>query len=80
MKQIAGVAITLAVGSRYLRFSCRSPVLSLKPSEQDRGERLELDWLSGAVVRRAAAVGLPVPAHKTMYAALAPFAAGTHAI
>jgi 2-dehydropantoate 2-reductase len=35
-----------------------------------RGRRLELDWLSGAVVRRAQAHGVPVPAHRAIYAAL----------
>lgn len=41
-----------------------------------RGARLELDWLSGAVVRRGARAGLPTPVHSTLYAALAPFALG----
>jgi 2-dehydropantoate 2-reductase len=36
-----------------------------------RGSRLELDWLSGAVVRRAAQLGVDVPVHRTLYAALA---------
>jgi len=35
-----------------------------------RGRRLELDWLSGAVVRRGQARGVPVPAHRAIYAAL----------
>jgi 2-dehydropantoate 2-reductase len=35
-----------------------------------RGRRLELPWLSGAVVRRAEKHGLAVPAHRAIYAAL----------
>jgi 2-dehydropantoate 2-reductase len=41
-----------------------------------RGARLELDWLSGAVVRRGERAGLPTPIHRTLHAALAPFAEG----
>jgi len=41
-----------------------------------RGTRLELEWLSGAVVRRAARIGLPVPTHEKFYAALMPYASG----
>lgn len=40
------------------------------------GRRLEAPWLCGAVVRRAAAVGLPVPANAAIWAALKPFADG----
>jgi 2-dehydropantoate 2-reductase len=35
-----------------------------------RGNRLELPWLSGAVVRRAQKHGLPVPTHRAIYAGL----------
>ena len=35
-----------------------------------RGRRLELPWLSGAVVHRAEKHGLAVPAHRAIYAAL----------
>lgn len=41
-----------------------------------RGNRLELAWLSGAVVRRAARHGLAVPVHRTLYAALVLYADG----
>lgn len=40
------------------------------------GRQLEAPWLCGAVVRRAAEVGLPVPVNATIWAALKPFAAG----
>jgi 2-dehydropantoate 2-reductase len=35
-----------------------------------RGKRLELDWLSGAVVRRADRHGIVTPVHRAIYAAL----------
>lgn len=41
-----------------------------------RGGRLELEWLSGAVVRRGERAGVPTPIHRTLYAALAPYANG----
>lgn len=41
-----------------------------------RGKRLELDWLSGAVVQRAAKHGLAVPTHRAIYAALVLHAKG----
>ena len=41
-----------------------------------RGNRLELDWLSGAIVRRAERHGLATPVHRTLYAALALYANG----
>ncbi|MBI5279682.1 MAG: 2-dehydropantoate 2-reductase [Burkholderiales bacterium] len=40
------------------------------------GRRLEAPWLCGAVVRRAAAIGLPVPVNATIWAALKPFVDG----
>jgi 2-dehydropantoate 2-reductase len=40
------------------------------------GRRLEAPWLCGAVVRRAAAVNLPVPVNATVWAALKPFVDG----
>ena len=35
-----------------------------------RGKPLELEWLSGAVVRRAEKFALPTPVHRAVYAAL----------
>jgi len=45
-------------------------MLSSMAQDLLRGRRLELDWLSGAVVRRAQAHGVPAPAHRAIYAAL----------
>jgi 2-dehydropantoate 2-reductase len=35
-----------------------------------RGRRLELEWLSGAVVRRGQALGVATPVHRAIHAAL----------
>ena len=42
----------------------------------DRGRRLELPWLSGAVVRLGDHHGVPTPTHRLIAAALAPFQDG----
>ncbi len=42
----------------------------------ERGKRIELDWLSGEVIRRGRALGIPTPSHECIYAVLAPFIDG----
>lgn len=42
----------------------------------ERGNRLELPWLSGAIVRLGAAKGVPTPVHRVIYQALKPYANG----
>jgi 2-dehydropantoate 2-reductase len=42
----------------------------------ERGNRLELPWLSGAIVRLGAAKGVPTPVHRVIYQALKPYAQG----
>jgi 2-dehydropantoate 2-reductase len=42
----------------------------------ERGNRLELDWLSGAVARLGDATGVPTPTHHFIYAALKLYAEG----
>ncbi len=42
----------------------------------ERGNRLELDWLAGEVVRRGRALGVPTPANAAVYVGLKPFAEG----
>ena len=39
----------------------------------EAGRRLELDWLTGAVVRLGAEAGAATPASEEAYRALAPF-------
>ena len=45
-------------------------------NDLERGGRLELPWLSGAVVRLGHELGVPTPVHRTIAAALAPYADG----
>ena len=45
----------------------------------ERGNRLELEWLSGAVCRLGREAGIDTPVHDVVLAALAPFVAGTPA-
>jgi len=42
----------------------------------EKGNRLEVAWLSGAVARLGDSLGVPTPVHRTIFAALKPFAAG----
>ena len=52
---------------------------AMKPSllnDFEAGNRLEVEFLSGAVARLGAERGVPTPVHRTIYAALKPFAAG----
>ena len=42
----------------------------------ERGRRLELPWLSGAVVRLGAAVGVPTPIHSFIATVLKPHVNG----
>jgi len=51
----------------------------MKPSmlvDLERGNRLELDWLSGTVARLAEEAGVATPIHRTIAAALKPHALG----
>lgn len=41
-----------------------------------RGKRIELDWISGEVIRRGRELGIPTPCHEFAYAVLAPFREG----
>ncbi len=43
----------------------------------DRGNRLELPWLSGKVVAMGRELGVPTPTHSMLYAMLKPYVMGT---
>ena len=43
----------------------------------ERGRRLELPWLSGAVVRIGKEVGVPTPIHQFITTILTPFVNGS---
>ena len=45
-------------------------------NDLERGGRLELPWLSGAVVRLGLELSVPTPVHRVIAAALAPYADG----
>lgn len=42
----------------------------------ERGNRLEVDWLSGTIARMGRELGVPTPVHRVVADALAPFANG----
>jgi 2-dehydropantoate 2-reductase len=46
----------------------------------ERARRLELPWLSGTMVRIAAAAGVPAPTHQLFVTLLTPFVDGTPAL
>lgn len=51
----------------------------LKPSlliDLERGNRLEIDWLSGTVTRLGRELGVPTPVNQAIWAALRPHAGG----
>ena len=58
--------------ARGLPFEMRSSMLG----DLEAGNRLELDWLTGAVVRLGAEAGVPTPRSGEVYAALAPLKDG----
>ena len=45
----------------------------------ERGNRIELPWLGGKVVKLGRQLGVPTPTHALMYAALKPYVMGTPA-
>ncbi len=81
---------TLAVGRAHgvpLGDAVRSDVFAMYRSvppqakssmleDLERGKRLELPWLSGAVVRLGAEVGVPTPTHALIHTLLQPFVNG----
>jgi len=67
-----GAGLDDAFAQKQLEIIDSLPAGMLSSMAQDllRGRRLELPWLSGAVVRRAEKHGLRVPAHQAIHAAL----------
>ncbi len=62
-----------------LAFNANAPA-TMKPSmalDLERGNRIELPWLSGKVVELGRRLGVPTPTHALMYAALKPYVMGT---
>jgi len=73
-----GIAIADGFVDEQMRFVDTLPPTGRASMANDllHGGRLELDWLSGAVVRRGEAAGVPTPVHRILYASLAPYANG----
>lgn len=73
-----GVALPADVARERVAFAQKLPagMGSSMLHDLEAGRRLELDWLTGAVVRLAAAAGVDAPASRAAHEALAPFRDG----
>lgn len=78
LARAAGVPVSEGPLDRVAKYmSSVSP--DMRPSmltDLDAGKRLEVEALQGAVVRRAAGLGVPTPIMSTLYAVLKPHARG----
>lgn len=74
-----GIALPEEFPEQLLAMAAALPPGNKSSMAQDleRGGRLEVEWLSGAVARIGRAAGVPTPAHAAVYAALKPFRLGT---
>jgi 2-dehydropantoate 2-reductase len=74
----AGVNLAEDFADQQLTFADTVPE-GMKASmahDLERGNRLELDWLSGTVVRLGRQYGVPTPANAAVYAVLKPYSLG----
>ena len=73
-----GIALTDGLARNRLEFAEGLPadMTSSMHTDLERGNRLELDWLSGAVVRLGRELGVATPVNRTVYETLRPHAAG----
>jgi 2-dehydropantoate 2-reductase len=74
-----GVALPADAVERTLDFIAHLPP-TMKASmalDLDRGNRLEVPWLSGKVAELGRQLSIPTPTHGMMYAMLKPYAMGT---
>ncbi|MCH8092785.1 MAG: 2-dehydropantoate 2-reductase [Proteobacteria bacterium] len=73
-----GIGLDAGFAEERLRFIDGLPYDMAASMYHDlmRENRLELDWLGGAVVRFGAGLGVPTPVNRVVYAALKPFAGG----
>jgi len=74
-----GVALDAKFADDRLDFAETVPATMRASMLEDleRGNRLELDWLAGEVVRRGRDFGVPTPANAAVYAGLKSFAEGS---
>lgn len=73
-----GIPLELALGAEDLGLidTLHPEMKSSMAQDLERGKRLELEQLSGAVARMGAALGVATPVHHTVYAALKRHAGG----
>ena len=73
-----GIALTDDFVAQQMKFADSLPaeMKSSMLNDLAAGNRLEAPWLSGAVARMAAGLGVPAPVSATLYAALKPYCAG----
>lgn len=73
-----GVAVRADVIERITTYVAAIPgtMRSSLLIDLSQGKRIEVEALQGSIVRRARAVGVPVPIMSTLYALLKPYAAG----
>ena len=74
-----GVKLPADTLDKMLAFNAGAPP-TMKPSmalDLERGNRLELPWLSGKVVELGRQLGVPTPTHSMIYAMLKPYAMGS---
>jgi len=72
------VALPADAVDKVMEFNSHAPP-AMKASmalDLERGNRLELPWLGGKVVELGRQLGIPTPAHGTMYAMLKPYIMG----
>ena len=74
-----GVALTEELfEARLAQFDGLPPEMtSSMHQDLKRGNRLEVPWLSGAVVRLGEAAGVPTPLNRAIWGVLAPYQDGT---
>ena len=73
-----GIALPANALDKVIDFLGHAPP-AMKPSmalDLDRGNRLELPWLSGKVVELGRKLGVPTPVHSMAYAMLKPYIMG----
>jgi 2-dehydropantoate 2-reductase len=76
-----GIALPADLAAERLELARQLPgeMRSSMLHDLEAGRRLELDWLTGAVVRLGAEAGVGTPASAELYATLAPFRDGAAA-
>ncbi len=76
-----GVGLPADTEARIIEFVDGNPAdgKASQLVDLERGRRLELEWLSGAVVRIGREVDVSTPVHATVYAGLKPFVEGGRA-